>query len=815
MRKHLTLISALVALLASCESEFSFDHNLSVTSEKVELDAAEGMTPVIVYANGAWTASLTEGTDWASLESTSGTGMGQVRFHYSANDGIARRAVIEIRSGSEVKNVAMVQKSGLGDVSFAFAAKGVDLPRNGASGQLTLFTNLPDSEMDKVKVDVQTDEGKAPDWVSGVKLSGHSVEFTVSANEIGAERVAIVSLSYTDVIGTGYSSTLRLAQKDEAPYLSFPAEVLGVRQSSLSSVVTIPVITNLLPYLGNMVKRAGQSAPAWAQVSLSPDGSPAFLVTLSENTASTDREATLDFSFTDSKGSTAPFSYTLTQKKKTPRLSFADVKALVTAGVYEFTDDGAIEGVVISDLGSPNMETAPNLNPAELDTSLNGVTAYLQTPDGTEGFRLVFASSADNTLHRGARITLDLSGVTVLKETEPERYTIEGITAAAVSAGVSETPKVREKKLSELTDKDIYTLVKVTGLEMSFKHGAYTNCHDGYSTGVSALNPSQQKTNASGSSASPQKFDTTPCSMVDASGNEINLLINNNVTWRRYGNGVPQGTCDVTGILVHTDLARWARNGWLGRYQLRPMEESDIAPAGEAFSKVIVSWYKGWSDTQLTGADAVEAGLHGSGTITSNVGSIQTTVNFNDITNYNSTPEAPGYYKGQVKNAALGFVKTGGYFWGSSDISDMNAAPWFCLSFSTEGLSGSNLVFVWSAAQGSTRSATDDIQGPTQYRVEYSTDGSSFTAIDQIYAMHPIVTWSDKLAGGFSVPGLHQYVTKLPATLLGHSKVWVRVRAASNKSLDDDFLTPEGGTVKNYTSLNTWVRFGELTVQYN
>ena len=168
-----------------------------------------------------------------------------------------------------------------------------------------------------------------------------------------------------------------------------------------------------------------------------------------------------------------------------------------------------------------------------------------------------------------------------------------------------------------------------------------------------------------------------------------------------------------------------------------------------------------------------------------------------------------------MKNAALGFVKTGGYFWGSSDISDMNAAPWFCLSFSTEGLSGSNLVFVWSAAQGSTRSATDDIQGPTQYRVEYSTDGSSFTAIDQIYAMHPIVTWSDKLAGGFSVPGLHQYVTKLPATLLGHSKVWVRVRAASNKSLDDDFLTPEGGTVKNYTSLNTWVRFGELTVQYN
>ena len=815
MRKHLTLILALFALLVSCKSEFSFDQDLSLTSEKVELDAAEGMTPVIVYANGAWTATLTEGSDWASLEGASGRGMGQVRFHYSANTGIARRAVIEISSGGDVRSVAMVQKSGLGEVSFGFASKGVDLPRNGASGELSLFANLPDSEMDKVQVDVRTDEGAAVDWVSGVALSQSAVEFTVSANETGAERVAIISLSYADVIGTEYTSTLRLSQKDAAPYLSFPEEVLGVRQPSLSSVVTIPVITNLLPYLGNMVKKAAQTAPSWAQVSLPADGSAAFLITLEENTASTDRVANLDFSFTDSNGTTAPFSYTLTQKKKAPRLSFADVKALAASGVYEFTDDGTIEGVVISDMDSPNIETAPNLNPAELDTSLNGVSAYLQTPDADEGLRLVFASRADNSLHRGARISLDLNGVTVRKETNPDRYTIEGITQSAVSMGVSETPKVKEKKLSDLTDKDLYTLVKITGLEMSFKHGAYTNCHDGYAAPVTALNPAGEKTNV-GWSGSPQKSDTTPCSMTDAMGNEINLLINNGVTWRRYGNGVPQGTCSVTGILVHTDLIRWARNGWLGSYQLRPLEESDIESTGDAFSKEIVSWYKGWDEEQKNGSDAIAAGLHGTATITSNVGSIQTSVGFNDLTNYSSDPVKQGYYKGMVKNGALGFVKTGGYFWGSSDINNMDDAPWFCIKFSTEGLSGSNLVLIWSAAQGSTRGATDDIQGPTQYRVEYSTDGSTFTAVDHLYAMHPIVTNSDSLRGGFSVPGLHQYVTKLPASLLGKSEVWVRVRAASNKSLDDAYLTPEGGTIKNYSSpLYTMVRFGEITLRYN
>ena len=81
--------------------------------------------------------------------------------------------------------------------------------------------------------------------------------------------------------------------------------------------------------------------------------------------------------------------------------------------------------------------------------------------------------------------------------------------------------------------------------------------------------------------------------------------------------------------------------------------------------------------------------------------------------------------------------------------------------------------------------------------------------------MHPIVTWSSAVIGGFSVPGLHQYVTTLPASLLGQPNVWVRVRAASNVSLDDDYLTPEGGTIKNYSSVYTMVRFGELTIQYN
>ncbi len=815
--KNLLTLLVLASLALSCEKKFEFSQPLSLQSEKIELEAVEGNTPVVIYANGDWSASLVEGSAWARIENTSGKGLGQVKFFYQANEGLSRRAVIEVSSAGETRRVAMVQKAGIGEIELAFVSSVADLPRNAASGSIPFKTNLPSPEISKIKVTALTEEGTAVDWINGLNVVDKAVSISVSALD-GEERVAVLTAVYTDALDKGYSCSVKLTQKNQAPYLSFSTEVIGNKYSSLAASVSLPFTTNLIPYLEAMAKAASSTA-SWAKISLPADGTQAFVVDMEENQGSSERTATLHFPFTDASGTTADFTYVLTQKGKVPKLGFQELKALVSGDSYYFVADGAIEGVSISDMDSPNMETAPNTDAATLDSGLNGRTAYIQSPDGSSGFRIIFSSKADNTLHKGDKLMLDLNGLTIRKELNPERYTIEDVTAASVAVDGNAAPVARSKTLSELTDSDVYTWVKITGLEMSFKHGAYTNCHDGYSLAVSALNPAGQKTNVSGGSSSPQKFDTTPCSMFDASGQEINLLINNAVTWRRYGNGVPQGTCDVSGILVHTDLPRWARNGYLGRYQLRPMDESDIVPCGERFSKEIVSWHKGWGDSQINGTEAINAGLSGSGIISSNmegIASIQTAVNFNGLTNYNASPATDGYYKGQVSNAALSFRKTGGYFWASDNISDMSAAPWFCIKFSTAGLSGSSLVFVWSAAQGSTRGATDDIQGPTQYRVEYSTDGTSFTAMDHIYAMHPIVSWSSRVVGVFSVPGLHQYVTALPSSLLGKDNVWVRIRAASNVSLDDDFISPEGGTIKNYSSsIYTMLRFGELTILYN
>ncbi len=826
MRKYVILLLAACAALVSCKDSFEFAQPLSVTSERIELEATEGSTPVIVYANGAWTARLTENASWARIENTSGSGLGQVKFFYGANEGLSRKVTLEIASAGTVRTVDMVQKSGFGEVVFAFASKSMSIARNGAAGTVPFMTNLPESELGKVRASVLSDDGTEVSWISGIKVSGTQVGMDIAANSTSADRVAVLTLSYTDNMGKETTSALKLTQKDEAPWLSFDGAVIGERYSSLAATVTLPYTTNLAPYMDGIAAASTCSEP-WAKIRFPEDGSSVILVDLEENTASASRTATLTFPFTDDSGVRAPFTFILTQKGRTARLSFEAVKAKVTQDEFLFQEEAAIEGVVISDRDDPNMETAANLSVSELDTSLNGRTAYVQSEDGTSGFRVLFDAASDNLLHRGDKVILDLSGLTILREHDPERYTITGVTTGSVSVQPDRAePVIREKTLSALADGDVYTLVKVKGLEMSFKHGAYTNCHDGYAQQVNALNPAGGKAGGCGSSSTPQKYDTTPCSMIDAAGGEINLLINNAVTWRRYGNGVPQGLCDVTGILVHSYQPRWARNGWLGRYQLRPSAESDIAEVGSPFSKVIVSWYKEWGDTQLKDDAAKTSGMHPEGvqaTFTSNMENVPgyttlvaTATNYNDLTAYNETPARAGYYKGQVSNAALSWRKTGGYFWASDDITDGNAAPWFCLSFSTQGLSGSRLTFVWSAAQGSTRAATDDIQGPTQYRVEYSTDGIQFTAIDHIYAMHPIVSNSGKVTGVFTVPGLHQYVTQLPASLLGQPRVYVRVRAASAVSLDDDFVSPEGGTVKKYTTSNyAMIRFGEWTIQYN
>ena len=57
--------------------------------------------------------------------------------------------------------------------------------------------------------------------------------------------------------------------------------------------------------------------------------------------------------------------------------------------------------VVVSDCDSPNMSPSLNVSVGTLESRWNRRTAFVQTPDGKVGLRLIFASAGENALHKG------------------------------------------------------------------------------------------------------------------------------------------------------------------------------------------------------------------------------------------------------------------------------------------------------------------------------------------------------------------------------------------------------------------------------
>ena len=101
--------------------------------------------------------------------------------------------------------------------------------------------------------------------------------------------------------------------------------------------------------------------------------------------------------------------------------SFADVRALVTEDKFTVTESLIIEGVVVSDSESPNMDQNPNLSTSRVDLTGNLRSAYIQSLDGEYGFRIRFRAAEDNELRRYSVVKIDLKGATIVKKYNPER----------------------------------------------------------------------------------------------------------------------------------------------------------------------------------------------------------------------------------------------------------------------------------------------------------------------------------------------------------------------------------------------------------
>ncbi len=477
-------------------------------------------------------------------------------------------------------------------------------------------------------------------------------------------------------------------------------------------------------------------------------------------------------------------------------LTFEDIRDLLTEpGSVTLKSNAYFVGEVISDYGNENMEVSPHTAFNFVDFTVNASTAYIQNTAGTYGFRIQAAektASHISTLKRYSTAKVLLNGLTLTRENNPVKYTISGLTAdhlLEVTEGTALTT-AKSKTIAELTDNDIYTFVTLKDVEFAFDNGSYGNMHDGFTGWTSVI------TIGNNTDEKPQtRTDYVLRKLRDKDGDIMSMIIASQAPWRRSsGQRVPQGSGTVGGILVSSVLGYYP-GGDYGTYQLRPLGLSDFnIDETEGFSAKLVEW-----DWRATGSTTAANGYleketnnatTGTGTMGSNTGKILDnawrTVSFTEYS-YIANKNYSASYQGVWKKDS-----------------------WISWNFSTSEVTGSNrhLTLVFTAATGN--QDVNKMSLPIYWDLEYSTNGTDFTALKEDVVIYPAPVFAYKC---MDLPaGITEYVFELPDELLNQESVTLRIKAASNVCYDKTLGFAKGDTENTGTFS---VRFEQVAIKYN
>ncbi len=498
-----------------------------------------------------------------------------------------------------------------------------------------------------------------------------------------------------------------------------------------------------------------------------------------------------------------------------------------------------VSGIVVSDCASPNMELNPNVKFDVVDISLNDRTAYVQEADGSFGIRIVFSEAESNKLKRYDHVVLNLEGGVLCRESDPDRLTVRGLGASAVqdrSAGVASDVAAKQKFISELTDSDIYTQVVLKDLEMVFKDGTYADIYEPYGQYCEALHEGLYAIN--------KRMDGWASLLRDSQGSAIYLLVNTKCPWRRTGRPLVAGTGPVTGIIVHTPMRRYG--GDMGRYSIRPVDESDLG-----FSRKNKSSWKQLSGWCLDGTNGqqlefemlgIQGGVWKNGrkgdklvsdrgraralfwTDSDSYIHIDSDVNALDLAG-----------RGYTNNGAI-FFKGPSTGWFSFDAAgNPTGVKSFYLNVDARKVTGTEMAFNFSWYAG-TQDANKGWGFPAEWTLEYSIDGGAWKALVEtatgasVVYLRGLPWWDLRLvAPGISRGcrtsydcglGSQQRSFRIPADAFGH-KFTIRIRPASYRLFMPP-RDPSASAVNDEEIIRadfkdiafTWIRFGDLTIDY-
>ncbi len=555
------------------------------------------------------------------------------------------------------------------------------------------------------------------------------------------------------------ADTVDLQQKGITPVIAITdTDIMGIAgggrmKSGIACNIPFELIQTTITY------PAG-SGNSWITEVNIQDGSLKFR--LERSTETVVREGLLSLRYTDAFGIVVEDSIRIKQSPGFDNESgdavlktFEYLKSL-PAGVI--TENIYLEAVVVSDKGNPNLATNQNKSRTEIDPIENQITVYIQNEQGTSGIMLKAKAPGDNIFDRYDRIKLWLKNLQIVKEANPERYTLKGIeTVHILEKNEGDIVMPKEMYMKNLTDNDLYTFIKLKDVEIAVPSGCFSNINEGYNKRTSVY----------------------PTCIRDIDGNSMYMLTNVDVPYRRDGAQVPQGSGSISGIIVYDYLLRYG--GDIGRYAIRQLTREEIALSEnrvDGFSQVLAEWsrYKKGEADPI----APDAGAERGAKLSHSKSTVGSGPDFNGLTLTTAT------------------VTDGGF--AASNWWNNNQGESWIIQFSTTGISKSLSIQI----EG------DVILGaPRNYVIEWSTslESGPWQTVGE-YTMQDLVQ-----AGANTlytqVPG-HKVVNfNLPDVLLDQSMVYIRLRAKNNQA--GTASSDVGGVVDNTKAS----RLGHLSIKYN
>lgn len=305
MKKITIILSMVLAFCTNCQKAVEYDSPLALSAERNELSIAEGSTMVIVYANEAWTASLSE-CDWARIDRTQGNGLGQIIFSYDENASIARKAVLTVTSGAHVRKIDMIQKSPSNTV-ISFSQEKWEIARCSGKAHLPFSSLIPESETGNISVSVS----EGCDWISGVSVFADEVMFDIARNTSGTTRTAVVTAAFTDVLGKRMETSATISQNmSEGKIIFGRSEEL----SSEATDVTVQFETNMGLFIPQILQSV-KSNTAWCKAGFADRHKSELMLSVAQNETQASRQGRITLSYTDNEGNSSDFYYIILQRK--------------------------------------------------------------------------------------------------------------------------------------------------------------------------------------------------------------------------------------------------------------------------------------------------------------------------------------------------------------------------------------------------------------------------------------------------------------------------------------------------------------------